>query len=350
MDSLLKPSNIHHKRRPSDILADTLRAQAFTVISEVRKKTSVGEEKVNPKSRKAVRFPLDVDLQEAIREGDIQTLKKMLQTYGKAVLKVRDPVGHPLPVIAVREKQLKVLKLLVNEGSDLTTTDKNGYTALHAAAEDDSLEMVRIIVAQKNSSTNLANLKTNTGLRPIDVCISVEMADLLMHADLEYFLGELEDIWTHHPENDELKVDGKGINDLPFKEDHLLHIVAGASKEKAQKYIDDFNGINGCSLLHLAAWKNYSRLGFYIAEEGLISLEAVDKNGWTPLHTAVSHSSLDMTLLLIELGANIFAENNEGQTPIFLAEDELIICILADAADATSEGSSCCSESDTLSE
>ena len=348
MDNLLKPS-IHQKRRPSDILADTLRFQASVIVNENRKKLSAGEEKLGIKSKKAVRFPLDVDLQEAVREGDVDSLKTMIHTYGKAILKVRDPVGHPLVVKAVREKQEEVLKLLIDEGSDLTMTDKAGYTALHAAAEEDAMKLAKMITDHKGCATNLASLKTRGGHRPIDLSISVEMADLLMHSDLEYFLNELDDIWMHNACSEEDEDEDKQSKAKLLKEDHLLHIIGGASHDKAQKYIEDFETINGCSLLHFAAWKNYSRLAFYIVEEELTSVDIVDRNRWTPLHTAVYHSNIDMTLLLIELGADIFAKNKAEQTPIYLAEDELIICILADAAEANSDSSES-SDCETLSE
>ena len=101
-----------------------------------------------------------------------------------------------------------------------------------------------------------------------------------------------------------------------------------------EKFMRQFQVLHSQSLLHFAAECNYSHLGFYILEEKLGSISDTDDEGWTPLHTAVYHNSVDMALLLIEIGASVFAKTRDNSTPLFLAEDELIISILACAAEA----------------
>ena len=364
MDSFLKP-NIS-RRRPSDVLADTLSVQAARLI-ERQRKTSAEMCKTKTKKKKTVRFPLDVDLQQAVVSGEVAKLKHLIQMFGQKVLKVRDPSGKPLTVTAALHDNKEILSLLVSEGSDLSQTDSEGYTALHIAAQDDSIEMANIILHHMGDK-NLTNMQTANGKRPIDLCNTVEMADLLMHADLEFFLNDLDTMWDQESKLTELQTESTGgavpkasdsatsgrstsdNSNVTLKEDYILKHIAGASQPEIDKFMKQFHMLHGQSLLHFAAEYNYSHLGFFILEEQLESINHTDEHGWTPLHTAVYHNSVDMALLLIEIGASVFAKTHDNFTPMHYAEDELIISILVSAREAEMESSVISESGETLSE
>ena len=328
------------QRRPSDILADALRAQSKLLVTQARK---VSAEGMNKKKKKSVRFQLNVDLHECIVEGNSKSLKEMIEVYGNHILKVRDPNGKPLAFTAVQENKVKVLQLLASEGYDFSLTDEKGNTALHLASQNDALEAAKII-AENFKDKNLAVIKNKEGKRPIDYCLSVEMADLLLHADLEHFLQDLEHMWS---QEDHLKNTFDGdLSKIPFKEDYLLQYVATNERTEVMKFLKRFDKLCGRSLLHFASERNYTHLGFYLIEHGLGDVDSQDINLWTPLHTAAYNASVDMVLLLIEVGASVFKRDASHQTPMYVAQDELVICILADAAmaecnqDSDSESSS----------
>ncbi|CCW62109.1 unnamed protein product [Phytomonas sp. EM1] len=48
-------------------------------------------------------------------------------------------------------------------------------------------------------------------------------------------------------------------------------------------------------------------------------LDAPDAGGWTPLHYAVDQGHLEMTMLLLEAGANANARDESKRTPLHLA-------------------------------
>lgn len=348
MDSFLKP-NIS-RRRPSDVLADTLSVQAASLI-ERQRKTSVEMYRTKTK-KKTVRFPLDVDLQQAVVSGEVGKLKHFIQMFGQKVLKVRDPCGKPLSVTAVLHDNQEILTVLATEGSDLSLADPEGYTALHIAAQDDSIEMAKIILHYMGDR-NLTSMKTGEGKRPIDLCNTVEMADLLMHADLEFFLNDLDTMWDQESKLTELQTEATDgavpaasdsstseTSKITLKEDYILKHIAGANDSEVHTFMRQFHMLHGQSLLHFAAEYNYSHLGFFIVEEKLESIHDTDEHGWTPLHTAVYHNSVDMALLLIEIGASVFVKTLDNLTPMHYAEDELIISILACAAEAEMDSSS----------
>ena len=348
MDTFLKPTI--SQRRPSDVLADTLSVQAATVI-ERQRKTSVEMYKTKTK-KKSVRFPLAVDLQQAVVSGEVAKLKHIIQMFGQKVLKVRDPSGKPLCVTAALHNNLEILTVLASEGSDLSLADPEGYTALHIAARVDSLEMAEIIIHYMTDK-NLTSIHTDEGKRPIDLCNSVEMADLLMHADLEFFLNNLDTMWDQESKLTELQSEttdaavptasdstSSDTSQVTLKEDYILNHIARANRPQVDTFMKQFHMLHGQSLLHFAAEYNYSHLGFYILEENLESVSDTDEHGWSPLHTAVYHNSVDMALLLIEMGASMFVKTNDKFTPMHYAEDELIISILACAAEAEFDSSS----------
>lgn len=347
MDSFLKPTI--SRRRPSDVLADTLSVQAASLI-ERQRKTSVELYKTKTK-KKSVRFPLAVDLQQAVVSGEVAKLKHFVQMFGQKVLKVRDPSGKPLCVTAALHNNLEILTVLASEGSDLSLADPEGYTALHIAARVDSLEMANIIIHYMRDK-NLTNIQTEEGKRPIDLCNTIEMADLLMHADLEFFLNNLDTMWDQESKLTELQSEmtdaavatsdssTSDTSQVTLKEDYILNHIARADRPQVDKFMRQFHTLHGQSLLHFAAEYNYSHLGFYILEEKLGSVSDTDEHGWTPLHTAVYHNSVDMVLLLIEIGASVLVKTNDKFMPMHYAEDELIISILACAAEAEMDSSS----------
>lgn len=57
-----------------------------------------------------------------------------------------------------------------------------------------------------------------------------------------------------------------------------------------------------------------------ILENGLVDVNAKDDIGWTGLHCAcMNFSSLDLVKLLIEAGADVNAQTNEGDVPLLVA-------------------------------
>ena len=143
------------------------------------------EDKKLKKKRKGVKFPPSVLMQQAITEGDLQEIKQLITDYGSNVVEEREPSGLPPVMRCVFESQLHSLKLLVEAGADLTTRDEENWTALHVAAAMDDLDAAEFIVQRcKDGLTQIRNVD---GERAIDLSESVEMARMLLHADL----GEL---------------------------------------------------------------------------------------------------------------------------------------------------------------
>lgn len=76
---------------------------------------------------------------------------------------------------------------------------------------------------------------------------------------------------------------------------------------------------HGCSALHLAAGKGAQSLVEELLEAGLLVDELDSSNGWTPLHYAVLNKHEELASWLLDKGADPASIDKEGFTPIFSA-------------------------------
>ena len=88
----------------------------------------------------------------------------------------------------------------------------------------------------------------------------------------------------------------------------------------------------GHSLLHVAACKNFAKLGLILLQNKLINTEQRDCKGWTSLHMACYCNSLDVVVLLRDYGADIQACDEDGLMPMYMTEDPLVKDILYDVS------------------
>ena len=295
-------------RRSSDVLTEALRA-----FADKRKK-------------KAVRFGMDIVLKQIVIEGDLKELMQLVEKHGNSLVNQRDSFSMPIVVTAVIEDQYEVLEFLVSKGADLRLSDDEGWTALHAAAACGDLRAAKCIV--KAAGPGVTNLRTVHGLRPIDLAESTEVAHFLLTADLNAFKAELFKIaqtQTNQPSDQAVCA-----TCTTKEEGAVVSAIMSRSYKDALRYIRERQQMLGHSLLHVAAAKNFPKLALVLLERKLAGVSSRDESGWTPLHTASYHNSLDVALLLRDYGADIDAREDDGLTPLYLTEDHVIREILTE--------------------
>ena len=99
--------------------------------------------------------------------------------------------------------------------------------------------------------------------------------------------------------------------------DYLLKNVNLSSQVKEKSAENDYK-----TLLHIAAEKGNDRIIFELAgdEPGYgVDVNAVDRNGNTPLHLAAFQSEDSSARFLLSLGADMEARNLKGETPLHMA-------------------------------
>lgn len=272
--------------------------------------------------RKEVTFPLGVMMQQAVTDNDLPAIKQLINSHGSSAVEEREPNGLPPIMRAIFEGQIASLKFLLDEGAEATALDPECWNALHVAAAMDDLEAAQMILNAAGKQQNMTSQRNMDGERPIDLSESLEMAGLLLHADLATTLRVAPS-----------QLEEGGSEDVISSEAEVMQLVkAHCEKHSNCTALDDVLRQNTCysSLLHLAACKNFPHLSNYVCRHRLSSLETRDKNGWTPLHAAAYYNNLDVTMLLMEQGANVHAITHSFEKAADLTDHQLIHALLED--------------------
>lgn len=263
------------------------------------------------KKRKGVKFPSSVLMQQAITEGDIQEIRQLITEHGKKVVEEREPSGLPPVMRCIFEGQLECLRFLVEAGADLTTQDLENWTVLHVAAAMDDIEAAEYILG--TCSVSLTQVRNVDGERAIDIAESIEMARVLLNADLKELRIEQSE-------------DSQDISETAILRLVHEHCEKNANCEALDTVLKTSTSYD--TLLHLAACKNYPRLAQYLLRHKIGDTESRDRRGWTPLHTAAYYNSLDVVLLLVEYGASVHSLDNSYEKASDLTQHDLILAVL----------------------
>ena len=287
------------------------------------------------KCKKEVKFSADVVMQQVVSEGDILQLKDLLAKHGNQIADVTDPNGVPPILRAILENQVESLKVLLAAGANLLAQDPEGWNAFHVASAMDDIISAKMILEAGCQHRGMTQSRNADGDRAIDLAESLEMARFLLHADLAEFRLNCSNMTSTTSD----KACGYRVGEITFymekSEKEILRLVKDFYETHSNSMIlnSTLNEVlkentSYCSLLHLAATKNYSRLADYICTNFAPSLEVRDNRGWTALHTAAYNSNVDMVLLLVERGANIHTITRSYRKPSDLTEHKLILSIM----------------------
>ncbi|UTC74617.1 ankyrin repeat domain-containing protein [Treponema sp. OMZ 792] len=106
------------------------------------------------------------------------------------------------------------------------------------------------------------------------------------------------------------------------KEETLIDLIKAGKSEELQERLNssalNMKDEEGNSLLHIAAVKNDPMIVRLLINMDA-DIEAQNNTGSTPLAAALSNASYDAVKVLIEYNANIFAKDNEGEKPFYIA-------------------------------
>ena len=97
-----------------------------------------------------------------------------------------------------------------------------------------------------------------------------------------------------------------------------LHDIA---KFLAIEYPEDVNSqsfYDASTPLHLSSRKGHLNLARMLVDRGA-DVSAQDENGWIPLHRASSMGHIDVVQMLVECGADVSTQDKDGRTPLHRA-------------------------------
>ena len=266
----------------------------------------------------------DVSLHVVARIGSLAEVKSLIEEV--ADINTKDTLGQTPLHYAVQYGHKEVVKLLIAKGADVNAKDKDGnapghvalsknnrsilelliakgadFTSIHLAAYQGDLEKVRIFVEKGNG----VNTTDSFGATPL------HYAAMRGHEEVvEFFVARGVDVNAKNK-----------LGETP------LHGAArGGHKDVVELLIGNAANINATEQrnytpMHYVVWSWDTETAEFLIAKG-VDVQAKDKWGWTPLHYAVDGGNRDMAELLIAGGADVNAKEGGGKTVLSLAKEK----------------------------
>jgi ankyrin repeat protein len=211
------------------------------------------------------RTPLHMALGSANPERIVQTLLEHEADANAAGIKGRTPLH-----MASKSGRLEVVRLLLEHGTDVNAHSENGSTPLHVASSTGHLEIVQLLLENEADAT----ARTNGGRTPLHMASMrgwLEVAQLLFKYGADVNARD-EDYWTP---------------------------------------------------LHFAVEYNWDepKVALWLIEDVEVDVNSWDNDGCTPLHCASVKRNHEVVYSLVKRGADVYARDNNDQTPFQLAQE-----------------------------
>ncbi|XP_057693539.1 protein phosphatase 1 regulatory subunit 12A isoform X1 [Corythoichthys intestinalis] len=218
---------------------------------------------------------------------------------------------------------------LLRQGADINHANVDGLTALHQACIDENAEMVQFLV-ESGSNVNTGDNEGWTPLHAAASCGYIQIAKYLIehgaHVGAVNSEGELPlDKATEDPMKRLLKAEIKkqGIDvDQARKEEERVMLQDAKAMQEGGGTLTPHPNTNATAL-HVAAAKGYIEVLKVLLQCG-VDVDSQDVDGWSPLHAAAHWGQEEVCTLLADHMCNMNAVNNVGQTPLDVADENLV--------------------------
>ncbi|KAM9476073.1 E3 ubiquitin-protein ligase MIB2 isoform 1-T1 [Clarias gariepinus] len=246
-----------------------------------------------------------------------------IKNQGKTALQVAAHQGH-----------MEVVKVLLQANSNIEAKDEDGDAALHYTAFGNQAEIARLLLS-KGVSVNLLNNSMCTALH---IAVNKGFTDVVRVLTEHSADVNLQDSYGDTPLHDAIAKDFRSIieilivvRNIDFTQQNnrgfnLLHHAALKGNKLATEMIlararqlADVKKEDGFSALHLAALNNHYDVAEILIKEGRCDVNIRNNRGQTPLQLAVTQGHMQLVELLVMEGANVNAEDEEGDTAMHTA-------------------------------
>lgn len=256
---------------------------------------------------------------DAIFESNIRKLNSSKDPY--ILYDIRSVVPHPsrsmdgTPLyLAIYMGQNNIAKYIIDHNVDINKESPQGWTPLHLSAYSWNYDMTETLLNKGAMITG----KDSLGLTPLHIAVDVgafDIVKLFIDRKVDVNIKGGLDVTPLHiasmrgkPKIAELLLADNADINTKFLSNTPFHLVFD------YKIIEDeyLNQIMIVQKVRTA--KVLLKYGVNINEQ--------NSNGWTPLHKAVNSEVRDFVRLLIEAGSAIDVKDNDGKTPLDLANEK----------------------------
>lgn len=248
-------------------------------------------------STKAKDLSGSTPLHEAVRYGYVELVRILLD--GGADINARDSIGKtPLLIITPVANRNEIYELLLSRGANANATDSFGDNALHVATLTEVRVEVLEILASGGTDINERNKK---GVTPLAQAVERRNTD-----HIGFFTSRNADI---HAED----INGN----TPFTR------AINAGLEITEQLVNNENNSSRDSLgntpLHIAVYEQVGEDQIQFLLDIGSDVNARNRNGDSPLYTAVQQNSRAIGEILLANGADVFSANTVNYSPLRFA-------------------------------
>jgi ankyrin repeat protein len=286
------------------------------------------------KTKKSLRDG-DTLLHVACRNDDRALIETLLTN--EADVNIKNRSGRNPLHMACANKNIDIAELLIKHDADINAQDNKCNTCLHIACKNNDLEMVRFLVNQKKIRLDA---KTISGWgRSKNTCLHItckkgyaKIVQLLLEKNSDVNIGNnynqtplqiacskenlpIIKLLINHKSTTEKNKIIELFMACKYRKPLTLQVLL---KNNVNPNAQDKNGdtvLHQISTCHIASNKKdeWSILQLLMNKKADINIQ--NKQGNTPLHLAAKkRGCLELIKYLIEMGADLMAENNNSET------------------------------------
>lgn len=237
-------------------------------------------------------------LKWAASSGNVDVLRNILQTASSKDKPTSPGASGEALITAIRNGHTEAANLLIGTKLGLLYQDTKGATPLHWAAKGGHSTICQTLLqngAEKNG-------RTLTGETALDWAMEggdERTINLLLKGDKKFTRLDTLNLQSLHF--------SARIGDLNMVKD--LHRKGSSLEMRDGK---------GQTVLFHAVKGGQQSIVKWLLKEGKANVQAIDKEGFTPLHIAAQVADEKLVLLLIKHGANVNALSNMHLTPLHM--------------------------------
>jgi ankyrin repeat protein len=246
-------------------------------------------------------------LHEAVKFNYIETTKALVESG--AEIESRDTLYQTPIFYALSPDHIEILELLINSGANIFATDINGRTLLHAAASINNTEAIELLIEHGLD----IKAEDNKGLTPLEYAWSCDYIIAPFGRCFDFMSDRYTRIysWSGYEAFRLLIQHGADITRIDWrKPEQLIRLVQYDAPDLVLIALENGASVNAKDSdflrtpLHQSAAFNTVENARLLIEKGAV-IDIENNNGETPLITAIQYKSIDVASLLIEFGADI---------------------------------------------